>query len=637
MVSIVEMLAKLLTSKIGKIAGLVALGVAITLFVLSMNHRRSRMSEIPVLSLLEKVKFMERLDLVSFKTNETLLLGDPDVLEKMMEKAVADSSKYWKNLSKLSLELERQQVEKSMVVHSQNSFENELILSQKQVAKLKEQYLTVKGDFSHFKRTLKALDAKSITQTFGKDIEREWSRYRKNPKNNKKTIKESWIKLKKERFAVWEDASKLLGDKQVDFKHSTTQRKIRHLDKTLANLKSKVQDTEKNLKASRDKTQRLKKVILDSKSISEGSLNTKKPKLLAIVSCKVNVYLDLEEVEIKLLKDSTVLINVDSIQYDKAEVLVDSSISYNVSKRSIDISKEKGGLYLDVFEQLQLGTEIIAHKVESKAKSNHLKQIARKKADKYFNQLFNVFGHKVVVTYGALKKEKKKKEKIEVIEKPKTTPEKSTPKKNKKPVALKESVSDTIYGIDVSHFNGVIDWKMVATQKIEFAYAKATQGSGFTDPKFSINWKEIKDASMKRGAYHFYIPTDDPKKQAQYFIQTVGELDENDLPPMLDLEEVDMGAVDKETFQDNILIWLSIIEDHYKMKPIMYTYTSYANTYLANEKFSSYKLWIAEYTDAPSPIIPTIWDKQSWYIWQYSAKDKLKGINGYVDHDMRLR
>ncbi|OUR97575.1 hypothetical protein A9Q81_12945 [Gammaproteobacteria bacterium 42_54_T18] len=91
-------------------------------------------------------------------------------------------------------------------------------------------------------------------------------------------------------------------------------------------------------------------------------------------------------------------------------------------------------------------------------------------------------------------------------------------------------------GIDVSHYQGVINWGKVARSDISFAYVKATGGETFTDPQFHNNWNLIRTTKIYRGAYHFFFAHDDPKKQADHFLSTIGDLREQDLPPMLDVE-----------------------------------------------------------------------------------------------------
>ena len=211
---------------------------------------------------------------------------------------------------------------------------------------------------------------------------------------------------------------------------------------------------------------------------------------------------------------------------------------------------------------------------------------------------------------------------------------KATPKNKpkEKPKAVKQD--QVVLGIDVSHFQGDVNWQDVAgSDGMHFAYAKATEGETYVDPKFADNWKGIGATSLRRGAYHFYVPTDDPQMQAAFFIKTVGELSANDLPPMVDVEDTSLGNVSIAKFQEDLLIFMRLIEEHYGVQPILYTYTPYANLRLTNPEFAKYKLWLAQYSEESEPDLPNTWKSAGWYMWQYSSKDKIEGVNGFVDVD----
>lgn len=183
----------------------------------------------------------------------------------------------------------------------------------------------------------------------------------------------------------------------------------------------------------------------------------------------------------------------------------------------------------------------------------------------------------------------------------------------------------SLEGIDVSHYQGDVDWTQVATEK-KFAICKATGGLSETDQKFTQNWEGIKAAGLVRGAYHFYYPKDDPKKQAEHFINTVN-LEAGDLAPVLDVE-VAQGE-DAAEIDAGVKIWLEAIEAHYGVKPIIYSDYSYLERELP-EGFCDYPLWLADYaTTEPKGV--ACWE--SWNMLQYSASGKVAGVNGDVDVD----
>ncbi|MEG2750009.1 MAG: GH25 family lysozyme, partial [Acinetobacter sp.] len=92
-----------------------------------------------------------------------------------------------------------------------------------------------------------------------------------------------------------------------------------------------------------------------------------------------------------------------------------------------------------------------------------------------------------------------------------------------------------IKGFDVSHHQGVIDWKKISPQQYQFVYLKATEGGDYQDDQFQNYWMEARERGMHVGAYHFYRLCRDGKIQAQNFIETVPNKS-NALPPVIDLE-----------------------------------------------------------------------------------------------------
>ena len=219
-----------------------------------------------------------------------------------------------------------------------------------------------------------------------------------------------------------------------------------------------------------------------------------------------------------------------------------------------------------------------------------------------------------------------------------STPNAETETKSTKEVSSKaeKHETDTLKGIDVSHFNGHVNWTDVHEQGYDFAYAKATQGEGFIDPEFGNNWSGIKNSNMKRGAYHFYVADEDPVKQAELFVRVVKSgLAKDDLAPVLDLEGTGIGDLSVEEYQKNVLSWLEKVESELGVQPIIYTDNPFGNSYLNSPKFSKYKLWIAEYAKHLSGV-PAAWKSKGWLMWQHESRGDLKGIDGNVDEDYML-
>ena len=183
-----------------------------------------------------------------------------------------------------------------------------------------------------------------------------------------------------------------------------------------------------------------------------------------------------------------------------------------------------------------------------------------------------------------------------------------------------------IHGIDVSHYQSTIHWDSIIAQDITFAFVKATEGEELTDSIYCHNWSEMKRVGIKRGAYHFFRPTLSVYKQAKNFIENVS-LEPGDLPPVLDVE-VDDGSSDHlAVFR--IKTWLEMIEDHYNVKPIIYTNIRYYNKYIAGN-LDDYPIRIARYSKSK----PLLAFEKEWLFWQYGNRGRLKGIEGDVDFNV---
>ncbi|MFV0607039.1 MAG: glycoside hydrolase family 25 protein [Niabella sp.] len=187
-----------------------------------------------------------------------------------------------------------------------------------------------------------------------------------------------------------------------------------------------------------------------------------------------------------------------------------------------------------------------------------------------------------------------------------------------------------MHGIDVSRYQQSIGWKQVQEMNvgnisIDFAFIKATEGETLTDPYFKRNWKEAQKANVTRGVYHFFSPTGDAIKQAQFFIKQV-KLQPGDLPPVLDIETI--GTVPVLVLQAKAKIWLQMVESYYGVKPIIYTNADFYNKYLG-EDFDEYPLWVAHYYEKHKPRI-----NRNWNFWQHNDRGNVDGISAKVDFNV---
>lgn len=187
-----------------------------------------------------------------------------------------------------------------------------------------------------------------------------------------------------------------------------------------------------------------------------------------------------------------------------------------------------------------------------------------------------------------------------------------------------------VRGVDVSSYQGEIDWNTLANQGIEFAFIKATEGSGFTDRCFEYNYTEAQKTKLRIGAYHFFSYDSGGDTQADNFIKTVPKTD-NMLPPVIDLEFYGDKAndpPDREDVSRELQIMLNRLEEHYQMKPIIYATSRSYSTYLSGE-YEDYDIWIRSLI-----AVPSFKDGRKWRFWQYSDKGKLEGYHGdesYID------
>lgn len=182
-------------------------------------------------------------------------------------------------------------------------------------------------------------------------------------------------------------------------------------------------------------------------------------------------------------------------------------------------------------------------------------------------------------------------------------------------------------GIDVSHYQGTINWQSVKQAGIAFAFAKATDGESNVDSQFKTNWQGMKSAGIIRGAYHFFEPTQDATAQANNFVQIVGNLQASDLPPVIDVE-ISNGASNSQMIS-GVTTWLNIVQQSLGRMPMIYTVASFWNAHL-NSQFGDYSLWIANY-GVQSPTIPQGWS--DWAFWQHSQSGSVSGVTGSVDLD----
>lgn len=184
-----------------------------------------------------------------------------------------------------------------------------------------------------------------------------------------------------------------------------------------------------------------------------------------------------------------------------------------------------------------------------------------------------------------------------------------------------------VKGIDVSHWDAVINFEDVKLSGREFVIAKCTEYNA--DKNYSRNRAGALKAGLLFGAYHFFHPGKNPAMQAYNFLN-LARLEKGNLIPVLDWESTDglPSAEDRVKAQ----VWLDIVEKAIGKKPMIYTAPFFARALGLEPFFGDYPLWIAHY-GTNAPLIPPPWT--NWAFWQHTSKGDVPGIPS-PDEDLDL-
>jgi len=186
----------------------------------------------------------------------------------------------------------------------------------------------------------------------------------------------------------------------------------------------------------------------------------------------------------------------------------------------------------------------------------------------------------------------------------------------------------TVKGIDVSYYQGTIDWTRVKNDGVRFAFLRVSDGTGFVDPKFPTYWAQSKAAGVMRGAYQYFRPNQDPIAQADLLLAKIGTLAPDDLPPVIDVEAD--GGLAPAQVAAKVKLWVDHVEAALGVTPIVYTGFYFWRDQVGAPAFAAASpLWHAQYTSAACPNIPGPWS--DWAFWQYTDSGSVDGIPGNVD------
>jgi lysozyme len=187
-----------------------------------------------------------------------------------------------------------------------------------------------------------------------------------------------------------------------------------------------------------------------------------------------------------------------------------------------------------------------------------------------------------------------------------------------------------VKGVDVAHYQGEIDWETLASQGIDFAWIKATEGSSLVDPRFAENWARAHETDLLVGAYHFMSFESSGTAQAAHLARQV-PVTPGSLPPAIDLEFYGNYFAEPpapEHVRRILDDLVAGIEKHYGATPIVYVTEEAYNLYVAG-LYPQAKVWIRSVVGPPS-----LSDGRDWTLWQYSPRDRLDGYDGvepYID------
>jgi lysozyme len=190
-----------------------------------------------------------------------------------------------------------------------------------------------------------------------------------------------------------------------------------------------------------------------------------------------------------------------------------------------------------------------------------------------------------------------------------------------------------IHGIDVSKYQGVIDWNAVAGSGVKFAWIKATEGGDHLDERFQANWQGAKLAGVPHGAYHFMYWCRKPSEEATWFEENV-PVEADALPPVLDVEPTPDSRTCRRRLEPgqtvaDMKVVLDEMERHFGKRPIIYTNLEFYNAILAGGALADYPIWVRSTKHNPAMR----YSDRDWQFWQYQANGAVPGIDGEVDRN----
>lgn len=187
-------------------------------------------------------------------------------------------------------------------------------------------------------------------------------------------------------------------------------------------------------------------------------------------------------------------------------------------------------------------------------------------------------------------------------------------------------------GIDVSHYQGNIDWKQVSRERnVQYVFIKASEGGNIVDEYYERNVREARRHGLKVGSYHFFRANVSAQTQWNNF-SSVMEKRHQDLLPIIDVEKT--NGVGDATFHARLQELLRLVEEAFGRPPIIYTGRNFYDRHFYGRDYRRYPFMIACYTPLNEP---TLAGDDDFIMWQYSASERVSGIRGNVDASRFVR
>jgi GH25 family lysozyme M1 (1,4-beta-N-acetylmuramidase) len=188
---------------------------------------------------------------------------------------------------------------------------------------------------------------------------------------------------------------------------------------------------------------------------------------------------------------------------------------------------------------------------------------------------------------------------------------------------LSVSKSNYVFGVDISHYQGRINWNSFVNSKhpIKFIFFRATMGANSVDKKYDENIDNGRNNKFIVGSYHFFRPDENSTMQFENF-KNNASVNKGDLIPVLDIEH--QSKFGNDSLMAQLKIWLNLAEAHYGIKPMIYTGSKFYKSFIKGN-FDEYPVWIAAYSDKSEDL------EMDWAFHQFTDKVRVKGVNTSVD------